>query len=331
MGEGVSLSLPREGVLGAILLPAFSSLISVPFTRVHVSLCERNFYGGFLVVNHLVVSVLFSREHGFSGGSILPDIYTGVCSPMWTAEAVRSGGHGALTKRNSPRQKWGIPFGTQKENVDGGFLLPHSGVTIVGAAPPNKEVFRTSKDVYAGSTGAKCADEVTVSCMADVDAISADVADLFAAVTDCVIGDLPSDPEDAATFRSEVGDRNSASGHVAMVVPHRLLLMLPGSPLIPTETHRRPHPTRIQRKQLQCLVQIGMVGNRPGVGGICLRTACTPPGEGSVGYRFVGSGARRRGCWAWKGNGETRKGSSGQFFRYPSHGLPKWISTRCRY
>ena len=46
MGEGVSLSLPREGAPAAILLPAFSSLISVPFTREHVSLCERNFSGG---------------------------------------------------------------------------------------------------------------------------------------------------------------------------------------------------------------------------------------------------------------------------------------------
>ena len=46
MGEGVSLSLPREGVPGVILLLAFSSWIFVPFTREHISLCERNFSGG---------------------------------------------------------------------------------------------------------------------------------------------------------------------------------------------------------------------------------------------------------------------------------------------
>ena len=51
---------------------------------------------------------------------------------------------------------------TQKENVGGGFLLPHRGVTIAGAVPPKKEVFGTSKDIYAGSAGAKCAVEVVV-------------------------------------------------------------------------------------------------------------------------------------------------------------------------
>ena len=76
MGEGVSLSLPRKGVPDADLL---SAAVSVPSTRE---------YG--CLVHHIVGSVPFSREHGFSDGSILLDIYIGVYSPMWTAEAVGS-------------------------------------------------------------------------------------------------------------------------------------------------------------------------------------------------------------------------------------------------
>ena len=58
MGEGVSLPLPRYGSLVAI---------------------------------HIAVSAPLSREHGFSsGGSSLPDICDGMCSPKWTVEDVGS-------------------------------------------------------------------------------------------------------------------------------------------------------------------------------------------------------------------------------------------------
>ena len=55
MEEGVSLSLPRKGVLGD---NHHSSVISIPFTREHVS---------------YVGSVPFSRDHVYSGESILSD------------------------------------------------------------------------------------------------------------------------------------------------------------------------------------------------------------------------------------------------------------------
>ena len=87
-------------------------------------------------------------------------------------------------------------------------------------------MFKTSKDIYAGSAGAKCADEVVLSGMANAAPVSADVADCVAVVVDHFSGDLPSDPGDplyAASIISKYGDRNSSSGHelgdVGMEVP----------------------------------------------------------------------------------------------------------------
>ena len=53
MGVGVSLSLPREGVHG--------SLISVPFAREHVSICEKNYSGGFNLQDNERLLVLFHK------------------------------------------------------------------------------------------------------------------------------------------------------------------------------------------------------------------------------------------------------------------------------
>ena len=53
MEAGVSLSLPREGVHGASIFSSFASLISVPFAREHVSICERKFSGGFNLPDHV--------------------------------------------------------------------------------------------------------------------------------------------------------------------------------------------------------------------------------------------------------------------------------------
>ena len=66
MGEGVSLPLPLKGFPGANLLCSVSSLISVSFTREHVSVsfCEITFSGG-------VISASFSGELFYYGGSIL--------------------------------------------------------------------------------------------------------------------------------------------------------------------------------------------------------------------------------------------------------------------
>ena len=88
---------------------------------------------------------------------------------------------------------------------DGGFLIPHRGVTIAGVAPPKKEVFQTSKDAYGRFAGAKSADEVAVSGTADAAAVPADVGDCFSAVTDRIAGE-PGNPLYAAIFRSEVGN-----------------------------------------------------------------------------------------------------------------------------
>ena len=99
MGEGVPLSLPRDG------FPVANHLVvSVPFSREHgysgginvpdiqaeegVSLpLPRN---GFPATILIGVSVPSSREHGFSGGSNLPDfqaaIGAGMSFPKWSDE-----------------------------------------------------------------------------------------------------------------------------------------------------------------------------------------------------------------------------------------------------
>ena len=105
-----------------------------------------------------------------------------------------------------PRSREHVYYG------DGVFLIPHRGVTITGVAPPKKEAFQTSKDIYARSAVAKSSDVVAVSGTADAAAISTDVGDCFSAVADRIAGE-PSDPLYAAIFRFEVGNRNSVSGH----------------------------------------------------------------------------------------------------------------------
>ena len=75
MEAGVSLSLPQEGVHGASIFASVLSLISVPFAREHVSICERNFSGGFNQPDNerlLVKGALFSVSHnGFSSVNLL--------------------------------------------------------------------------------------------------------------------------------------------------------------------------------------------------------------------------------------------------------------------
>ena len=64
MEEGVSPSLAREGVSGTFLLPAYSFLVSVPFTREHGSLCERNFSGGLNLPDIVIYVFQISTAQG---------------------------------------------------------------------------------------------------------------------------------------------------------------------------------------------------------------------------------------------------------------------------
>ena len=80
MEAGVSLSLPREGVHG--------SLISIPFAREHVSICEKNYSGGFNLPDNERLLVLFHktfllRARVDLGGAL-------AWFHMWSDEAVGS-------------------------------------------------------------------------------------------------------------------------------------------------------------------------------------------------------------------------------------------------
>ena len=95
MGEGVSLSL----VLREILLPTGSYLISVPLTREHVYLCEKNFSGGFN----------------------LPDAINDADDC------------GVLTKDGLPAQKGVFPSLTQVRVTDAGSFVPASFRSVVSS------------------------------------------------------------------------------------------------------------------------------------------------------------------------------------------------------
>ena len=72
---------------------------------------------GSLVANHRVVSVPFSREHGFSGGFNLPDFQAEEGDSL-KVSLVRSDGLVGLTTRGRPLQKWVPPLSLpQKENA----------------------------------------------------------------------------------------------------------------------------------------------------------------------------------------------------------------------
>ena len=60
----VSPSLAREGVSGTSLLPVFFFLFSVPFTREHVSLCERDFSGGLSLSDIVIDGFQISSTRG---------------------------------------------------------------------------------------------------------------------------------------------------------------------------------------------------------------------------------------------------------------------------
>ena len=61
MGARVSLSLPQEGDHGSSIFSSFFSLISVPFAREHVSICEKNYSGGFNLPDNERLLILFHK------------------------------------------------------------------------------------------------------------------------------------------------------------------------------------------------------------------------------------------------------------------------------
>ena len=80
MGEGVSLSFPQKGVLGANHPSSASLVIFVPFTREHVSFCESNLAGGLTTRGRPFqkwVSPSLPQKGNANNGFLLPSSHRG--------------------------------------------------------------------------------------------------------------------------------------------------------------------------------------------------------------------------------------------------------------
>ena len=141
MGAGVSLSLPRKGVLGANVFSSFFSLISIPFTRELVSICEGKFSGDFNLPDNEKLLVLFHitfllrarvdlGRNGFSDG-----VSGGINMP----ESERCEGSTArYQQRGSPSTHKGM-------FVEGGFLRSSFlDVTTAGSELHKKGSYQAS-------------------------------------------------------------------------------------------------------------------------------------------------------------------------------------------